>query len=157
MVDLRARLPGRGAWVHPTRACVEAVATRRGLLSRALKQEVDATALLERVREAIGRAVGDGLSQAQAGGALVGGHDVLEDALSHGRVADVVVASDASERTIDSLRRAAGEQVPFTPSDLDREALGKRVGRGPLAAVGVLPSAASTHLRRQLRRSRDLG
>jgi len=47
--------------------------------------------------------------------------------------------------------------VVFTVAHLDRDALGARVGRAPLAAVGVLPEGSAVHLRRQLRRLRDLG
>lgn len=36
VVDLRHRLPGRGAWVHPQLACIE-TATRRKAWTRALK------------------------------------------------------------------------------------------------------------------------
>jgi predicted RNA-binding protein YlxR (DUF448 family) len=36
VVDLRHRLPGRGAWVHPQRTCIE-TATRRKAWTRALK------------------------------------------------------------------------------------------------------------------------
>lgn len=36
VVDLRRRLPGRGAWVHPQLTCVE-TATRRKAWARALK------------------------------------------------------------------------------------------------------------------------
>ncbi len=156
VVDLRARLPGRGAWVHPDRACVEIASGRRGLLSRALDASVDATSLLERVRAAVESSALDGLSMAAAAGALVGGHDLLEGALRSGEVVEVVVASDASERTIDSLRSSAREGMAFTRVSLGREKLGARVGRGDRAALGILPSRAASPLRRQLRRLRAL-
>lgn len=155
VVDYRARLPGRGAWVHPRRECVEH-AGRRGVLSRALRGPVDAGALSDQVRNAVLRACADGLSMAAAGGALVGGHDALSRALEDGSVVDVVVAEDASERTVASLRKAAGD-LSFTSMPLTREALGAKVGSAPRAAVGVRLDHASTHLRRQLRRLRDLG
>ncbi|HEY8664164.1 MAG TPA: YlxR family protein [Propionibacteriaceae bacterium] len=50
-LDYRRRLPGRGAWVHPLPACIEA-ATRRKAWARALKSpgiSVDAAALSSRV------------------------------------------------------------------------------------------------------------
>lgn len=36
VADLRRRLPGRGAWVHPQQTCME-TATRRKAWARALK------------------------------------------------------------------------------------------------------------------------
>jgi predicted RNA-binding protein YlxR (DUF448 family) len=50
-LDERRRLPGRGAWVHPSRTCIE-TATRRKAWSRALKSPgivVDALELCSRV------------------------------------------------------------------------------------------------------------
>ncbi len=37
-VDVRHRLPGRGAWIHPTTECI-AKAARRRALPRALRRE----------------------------------------------------------------------------------------------------------------------
>jgi len=51
-IDDRHRLPGRGAWVHPSRTCIE-TATRRKAWARALRVSgivVDAEALLSGVR-----------------------------------------------------------------------------------------------------------
>jgi predicted RNA-binding protein YlxR (DUF448 family)/ribosomal protein L7Ae-like RNA K-turn-binding protein len=155
-IDLRARLPGRGAWVHPDRACVERLEAKPGLLQRALRGQVRTDGLLARVREVVWVALQDGLSQAAAGGHLVGGHDRLVAALADGRVSWVVLASDAAERTISSLRAAADDR-PIVGVPLDREALGRRVGQPPRAALGVGTAAACTHLRRQLRRWRKLG
>ncbi len=47
MVDARARMAGRGAWVHRTRECIE-VATERRAWARALRVSIplDAAAVL---------------------------------------------------------------------------------------------------------------
>ncbi len=158
VVDYRARLPGRGAWVHPRRACVDLAAKQAGRLAKALHApRVDASGLLAQLQGAVARSIEDGLSQAAAAGALICGHDALERALRSGAVVEVALANDAAERTERDLRRVAGEDVPFTVVSLDRDALGARVGRAPLAAVGVTDASASVHLRRQLRRLRELG
>lgn len=157
VVDLRGRLPGRGAWLHPRAACVEALEKRAGVLKKLLRApEVDASGLRDRLRDAVIRAALDGLSLAAASGSVVGGHDVLLREISAGRVAAVIVASDASERTVKDLRAAAPE-LGFIGLPLDREALGRRVGRGARAALGVVPTRGSEHLRTQLRRLADLG
>lgn len=46
VVDAAARRPGRGAWLHPERACCE-LAVRRGGFSRSLRTRVDASHLLD--------------------------------------------------------------------------------------------------------------
>ena len=46
VVDTAARLPGRGAWVHPESGCIE-TAIKRHAFGRALKTEVNATSTFE--------------------------------------------------------------------------------------------------------------
>lgn len=155
VVDLRARLPGRGAWVHPRPACLERLESRPGLLSRALRDPVTVEALEQAVRDAIWAATLDGLSLAAAAGGLIGGHDALVAALRSGEVVELVSASDASERTLQSL--LAASEVTHTPLPIDRATLGNQVGGGTRAALGILDVPACTHLRRQLQRLRQLG
>ena len=157
VVDYQGRLPGRGAWVHCRQACIRTLVQRPATVARALKHRVEVGDLEERIERAVVRAVQDGLSMAAAGAALVGGHDALQRALAEGRVAEVVVAADASERTVADLRGTAGGDVPFTVISASRDALGRRVGQGSRAALGVLAAPASRHLLRQLHRLRDVG
>ena len=156
MIDYRGKLPGRGAWFLRTAENVAALEKKPGLLSRSLKAPVRPFPVREQLLAAVNRSVADGLSLAAASGALVGGHDVLTESLKTGRVKMVAVASDASERTVGSIREAAGDvllvSVPFSRDDL-----GARTGRGSRAAVGVLGGRATRHLRRQLRRLYALG
>ncbi len=157
LVDLRGRLPGRGAWLHPTSSCVETVQRKSGLLARALKAPASASDLLVRIRVAVEAALADGLSLAAAGGGLVSGADALRAALGRGEVVEVAVASDAADRTVRTLRALCEEDVPMTMLPLDRDDLGRRIGAPSRAAVGILPASASIHLRRQLQRLRRLG
>lgn len=157
VVDYRGKLPGRGAWLHATSSCVSVIEGQRGRLQRALDGEIVDAAILEQMRARVREATFDGLSMGAASGALVGGHDLLSAALREGRVVAVILANDASDRTVDALRRIAPEDVAFTVVPLGRDELGARIGRGARAAVGVLPSRANTHLLRQLQRLRALG
>jgi len=108
---------------------------------------------LESLRAQLGVALLDGLSLASAGGALVGGADQLLAALREGTIAELVLASDAAERTLRNLRDA-GPDVPTTVIELSREALGARIGTAPRAAVGITGASAAAHLLRTLRRLR---
>lgn len=42
VVDVRRRMPGRGAWLHPDRSCL-AIAVKRRAFNRAFKSAVDAS------------------------------------------------------------------------------------------------------------------
>lgn len=142
--------------MHPQRACLDLLRKRRGVVERALGVSATVDAIEAQLRAHVERALLDGLSMAAAAGALVGGRDLLEQALREGQVVEVIVACDASARTIEALRAAAPEETAFTEVPIDRDALGRRIGKGARAAVGVRRSRATEHLRRQLARLRML-
>jgi len=158
VVDLRGKLPGRGAWLHPRVQCVERVVRRPAALRRALKAPgIELSSLDVAIRGAVVRASLDALALCARSGSLVGGHDALVRALRDGKVIAVAIANDAAPRTIKDLRAAMGREVPFVEIPLTRDALGQQIGRGPRAAVGAIPSAGGQYLRDQLRRLTELG
>ena len=155
VVDLRRKLPGRGAWVHPRQECLRAAAKA---LSRAFKAptRVDADELLERVRSSLQHAAADGLSLAAAAGAVAGGRAAVQQALKDGKATHVLVASDASDRARRDAETFAGNRG-IVPVVWTTDELGQRTGSPPRAMLAVLDHPASQHLRRQLRRLRQLG
>jgi hypothetical protein len=155
VVDLKGTLPGRGAWVHPTTECVGALEREPRKLGHALKAPVATAGLLGQVRDCLFASVLGQLSLAAAAGALIGGHDAVEFAIRDGRVAELLFAADASDRTREDLTR--GCELPVTILTIDKETLGARIGQPPRAVVGVVASPAFRHLREQLRRLRRLG
>ncbi|MEZ4241254.1 MAG: DUF448 domain-containing protein [Myxococcota bacterium] len=155
VVDLRGRLPGRGAWVHPTSDCLGRAAREPRRLSRAFKAGVRAPDLEAAVRDAVLRAVLDQLSLAAAGGGVIGGHDAVELGLRNGRIVEVIFASNASERTVSDILRSIEDRA-HTTLPLDTASLGARIGQAPRAVIG-LAAPGFRHLRDQLRRLRSLG
>jgi predicted RNA-binding protein YlxR (DUF448 family) len=154
VVDLKGSLPGRGAWLHPAAGCVERAEREPGHLARAFHGAVPTAGLAAAVRDAVERALTDGLSLAAAGGGLVFGHDAVDDATTRGVLVHLLTASDASPRTVASVKVDA---IPTTTLPLDRDGFGRRVGQGPLAVAGVRDLPCTVHLRRQLRRWTRLG
>lgn len=156
VVDFRGKLGGRGAWCHP--GCLGTLEQQPGRLKRPLRATFPSGPWEQQFRDALTRALEDGLSMASAAGALVGGNALLQEALGKGEVDEVLVANDASARTLRQLREAAPEGVTFTEVPwMSAASLGHRIGRGLRAAVGIRPSRASRHLRVQLRMLRRLG
>lgn len=143
--------------MHFRPSCLDELPKRREWIKRQIGAAPDIEAIRSSLRSSVIAACADGLSIAQAGGALAAGFDVLRHALGQDRVDVVLVASDASERTIGRLRDVAGERVVFVVGPWTRADLGARTGRGARAAVGVLRSSSAKHLSRQLRRLRLLG
>lgn len=157
-MDFGATLPGRGAWVCWSRACL----TARGLagrLSHTLKTEgailpdgwPDALARLwiaQRLRERLGLLGRSGMARH--------GADRVAEALDRGWARFVLVAGDASEGT---TRRVAAHAdavgVPCIRIGLDRETVGGALGRGPVAVVAVADSPLSRRLEKELQSWRD--
>jgi len=133
------------------------IESKPGLLKRHLGAIPDTSAVGDQLVAKVQGAVLDGLSMAAAAGALVGGRDLLERALREDRVLHVITAVDASERTLEGLRGAVQGEVLFTAIELDKESLGRRVGKGARAALGVKRSSAAAHLLRSLRRLHAMG
>ena len=150
IVDLKRRLPGAGAWVHPNKACVTGVEEKPAVLARAFGKSIVSSNLLEQIKAAVLRGVEHGLSQASAGSALVGGADVLRTAVQRSEVHTVVLASDASDRVQRKLSAVNSKGISFVRMPINKDALGVRVGTGPRAAVGVLSASSSVYLIRLL-------
>lgn len=156
-VDYRAKLGGRGAWLLPRRDVIATAEAKPGILARALDAEgaCDVTGLLDRVRAANERVVGELLSLSARAGALASGGEQVQAAVRAGEVLGLVVASDASPQSLEAAVGSRADlaiwRVPW-----DREALGHRIGKGARAIVGLRPAAPTRALADQLRKMHDL-
>lgn len=111
--DLKAVLPGRGAWVTATRAAVSE-AVRRKLFARAFKREVAVPAdLADRIDHLLETQALSALSLANKAGAVITGFSKVEAAASTKEIAALVHASDAGEdgvrKQAQAVRRRLGE------------------------------------------------
>jgi predicted RNA-binding protein YlxR (DUF448 family) len=157
VLDVRGKLPGRGAWLAPTAEALQRLERSKARVERDLGARLDVAAIAQALRDATVRGVREGLSMGAASGALILGRDVLERALLDGRVGLVAVASDCAERTSSALEDAAGGEAEFVPVPLTTVEIGHLVGRGLVAAVGVPDSGVTRWLQAQLRRLSVLG
>ncbi len=118
--DVKARLPGRGAWVTATRAAV-AEAVKRKLFARAFRREVTLAPnlpdLVEKLMEAQAIAA---LSLANKAGAIVTGFSKVEGALAEGKVVGLIHAADASDDGVRKIGQAARRADPDTGDALPR-------------------------------------
>jgi len=145
--DLKAKLPGRGAWVGAERSLV-AEAVKRNVFQRALAQPLKpapdlADQVAARLREAaLGR-----LGLARKAGAAIAGFSQVEAAIGHGHLAAVLMASDAAEdgeRKIgQALRRRSGGESPLPVLRFfASEELGLALGRPNVIHAAVLQGPA---------------
>lgn len=136
--DVTRKLGGRGVSVHPTPACIEA-AVKRGGFAKAASAKVDAEpavligALVQQIE---GRARGL-LLGALRGKLLTLGAEATSQAIAERKIAALVLARDASERTseVGETVRRLGRHVAVLG---DKKSLGALVGRDELAVIGVM-------------------
>jgi len=136
LFDLEGRLPGRGAWICPDPACLDAVAP--GALSHVLHGQVRLASPVERRRElfeALERRLVNLLTMARRMRGVVVGPTGVKAALTENRARLVLVAAGTSPDAAASWESRAGA-VPARPT-LQAEPLGALFGRDPVEVVAV--------------------
>jgi len=134
--DLEGRLPGRGAWICPSPACLDALAP--GALSHVLRAPVRLAVSAERRRElaeAYRRRLANLLTMTRKMRGVKMGPTGVRAALAEGRARLVLIAGDISSDAAASWPARAGS-VPVRAS-LGAAALGVLFGRGPVEVVAI--------------------
>jgi hypothetical protein len=94
--DLARKLPGRGLWVAADRASVE-TAAKKGLFSRAAKAKLSASAeLADQVEILLKRRLLSALGLARRAGEITSGFEKVSSAISSGKAAWLIEASDGA-------------------------------------------------------------
>jgi predicted RNA-binding protein YlxR (DUF448 family) len=149
--DVRARAPGRGAWVGVSQAELEAAQAKgklKGALQRAFKAgDVAISADLgERIAAALRQAALDRLGMEAKAGNLINGADKVETAARSGRVHLLIHAADAGEdgrRRLDQAWRVGGGQAEGLVFPEDRTILSMALGRENVVHVALTDPAAA--------------
>jgi hypothetical protein len=164
--DVRARAPGRGAWIGVTRAELDA-ANAKGKLKAALQRAFKTndvrvpSDLGERTEAALRQAALDRLGMEARSGNLINGSDRIEAAARAGKVRMLIHAADAGEdgnRSLDQAWRVGGggpEQrsrgVIFPEG---RTILSMALGRENVVHVALTDPAAASRVSHALKRWR---
>jgi len=160
--DVRARAPGRGAWIGVTRADLDDANARgklRAALQRAFKtNDVTVSADLgERVEQALRQTALDRLGMEARAGNLINGADKVENAARAGKAALLIHAGDASDdgrRRLDQAWRVGGGAQQGVIFPLDRTILSMALGRENVVHVALTDPAAASRVRHALARWR---
>ena len=112
-LDLRAQLPGRGAWVCPTLPCLEKGVLKRGF-ARCLHAPVraDPITLSQTTQDALKRYILQGLGLCYRSSQCSFGKDRCLRFLAQGDVSALIFACDLSERSVQEVL----QQEPFQES-----------------------------------------
>lgn len=162
--DIRAKAPGRGAWIGVDRAALETALAKgrlRGALARAFKTgEITIAAdLPARIAGLLERAALDRLGLEAKAGRLLTGGDRIEDAARAGRLHLLLHAADAGA---DGARRLAqawrvgsdreGSDLKGLTIPASRTILSLALGRENVVHVGLTDALAAQRVREALTR-----
>ena len=160
--DIRARAPGRGAWIGVTRGELEQ-ANAKGKLKPALQRafktnEVHVPADLgERIEQALRRAALDRFGMEARASNLINGADRVETAARAGKVCLLVHAADAGEDgrgKLDQAWRVGGGEPQGMIFPEARTILSMALGRENVVHVALTDPAAASRVRHAVARWR---
>ncbi len=143
-VDPSGTAGGRGAWIHPSRKCLEVAAKRHAVersLKIAIQPELAAVALIEQTKVALRRRREGLLSSAKGRRRVAVGAEAVEQAVLATKKLSalilVVVAKDAGEHTSNLAERLLerGCELRTVPSKAD---LGAWFARSEVAIAALL-------------------
>ena len=160
--DVRARAPGRGAWIGVTRAKLDAAnakSTLKPALQRAFKtNDVTVPADLgARTEAALRQNALDRHGMEARSGNLINGADKVEAAARSGKVALLIHAADAGEdgrRKLDQAWRAGGGEQQGLNFPLPRTILSLALGRENVVHVALTDPAAASRVQHAIARWR---
>lgn len=163
--DVRARAPGRGAWIGVDRATLEEAITKGRLtkaLARAFKSAVTVPAdLADQIERALERAALDRLGLEARAGQLVTGSERIVDAARKGTVELLLHARDAAADGTRKLDQALRVGLGMEGADLQglaipatRAILSMALGRENVVHLALIAPAAAARVSEALGRWR---
>ena len=164
LADVRAKAPGRGAWIGVNRAALETAIAKgklKGALARAFKGEATSISpeLPAQIAAALERALLDQLGLASKAGSLLTGSDRIADAARAGRLELLLHAADAGadgNRKLDQAWRVVsdreGEDLRGLVIPLPRTILSLALGRENVVHIGLTDPHAARRVRDALTR-----
>ena len=160
--DVRAKAPGRGAWIGVDRPTLEAAHGKgklKGALARAFKTGdiVIPADLSERIEAALRQAALDRLGLEARSGTLLTGSEKIDVALRRGEVHLLIHAADAGEdgnRKLDQAWRVGGGEGQGLVFPAERAILSLALGRQNVVHVALIDRAAAARVRHAIDRWR---
>ena len=158
--DVRARAPGRGAWIGVPRAELDA-ANAKGKLKPALQRafktnDVQVPADLgQHVEQALRQTALDRLGMEARAGNLINGFDRIETAARSGKVNLLLHAADAGEdgnRSLDQAWRVGGGEPKGMIFPEGRTILSMALGRENVVHAALTDPAAASRVRHAVAR-----
>jgi uncharacterized protein len=160
--DVRARAPGRGAWIGVARGDFDS-ANAKGKLKAALQRAFKTNSVTipadlgEKIEAALRQSALDRLGMEARAGNLINGADRIENAARAGKVHLLLHAADAAEdgnRSLDQAWRVGGGEARGVIFPAPRTILSMALGRENVVHVALTDPAAASRVQHALRRWR---
>ena len=160
--DVRARAPGRGAWIGVSRVQLDAASAKgklKSALQRAFKtNEIHVPVDLgERIEQALRQTALDRLGMEARASNLINGTDEFATAARSGKVHMLLHAADAGEdgrRSLDQAWRVGGGEAQGVIFPEERTILSMALGRENVVHAALTDPAAASRVRHALARWR---
>jgi hypothetical protein len=159
--DVRAKAPGRGAWIGVDRAALEKALANgklKGALSRAFRGPVTVPAdLADRIEAALRQTALDRLGLEARSGTLLTGSEKLDVAARRGEVHLLLHACDAAAdgcRKLDQAWRVGGGEGQGLVIPAERAILSLALGRQNVVHIALIDRAAAARVEHALGRWR---
>jgi predicted RNA-binding protein YlxR (DUF448 family) len=162
--DVRAKAPGRGAWIGVDRAALEAAQAKgqlKGALARTFKtgQFDIPDNLPDQLESALERSTLDRLGLEARGGTLLTGSEKIETAARQGDLNMLLHASDAGRDGCAKLDQAwrvgsdrEGQNIRGLILPVDRQGLSVALGRQNVVHIGITDKRAAGRISHSLKR-----
>ena len=162
--DVRAKAPGRGAWIGVNRVALETALAKgqlKGALSRAFKTgQLDIPDnLMEQLEKALKQATLDRLGLEARGGTLLTGSEKIETAARRDDLVMLLHASDAGQDGASKLAQAwrvgsdrEGDDLRGITLPVDRQGLSVALGRQNVVHIGIIDKRAAERVSHMLAR-----
>ncbi len=142
-MDLKGRLPGRGAYVCCNTSCIQ-MATQNKALARVLKRMVEPSELRslgQKVRSVLEERICSFLGILMKGKKIVIGRESIQKSFQKGEVHLLLQAVDVR----DPVFSGTSQDVPVRVL-LTRENLGRSIGKAPQPVLGIIDERACKKL-----------
>lgn len=159
LVDLKGRLPGRGAYLCNSSRCIE-TAVQRKQFDRAFRRScktVLSNHLVDAVEQELLAHLASLLGMARKSAKFVAGSNAVLDALGRKKLlAVVILARDISPQIGEKVKRKAEHQGIVTTKLFDKIELGRILGRAERSVVGLPDGKLAEAFLKDLYRYQDI-
>jgi predicted RNA-binding protein YlxR (DUF448 family) len=159
LVDLRSRLPGRGAYTCWSRDCID-LALRKRQFDRAFRQPCQVSSTDEVVREisaALSAHMLNLLGMGRKAAQMIAGSNAVLTALnSPARFALIILATDISKGIAEKVERKAAQTETVCIDMYTKSELGRISGRAENSVLGLYVGQLAEAFMADLRRYRNI-